>query len=176
MKIDTRVLAGTAILGTLVVVFDYSLKFAGLKIPFPWLPSLKFDLTGIPIVLSLLFFGFIPSVVTSAIAVLAILVRSGNVTGASMKGLAEFSTVLGMAVALKLASRSRFKKTLAYVFGISSRCITMFFANLLIFSSVMSFLIAAFNVIAGSISILGGFLIYEAIKKRFPHTSKNNSF
>ena len=174
VKVDTRVLAGTAILGTLVVVFDYSLKFSGLKIPFPWLPFLKFDLTGIPVVLSLLFFGMVPSVVTSAVAVLAILARSGNVTGACMKGLAEFSTVLGMAVGLKLASRSKLEKPLAFAFGITSRCIVMFFVNMLLFSSLISFLmvVTVFNVIAGSVSILGGFLIYEAMKKRFPSNIK----
>ncbi|MGQ9506844.1 MAG: hypothetical protein ACUVTB_03160 [Candidatus Bathycorpusculaceae bacterium] len=73
MKITTTALAGTAILAALVVVFDYTLKYSGLKVPFPWLPILKFDFTGIPIVLSLLLFGLAPGAFTSAIAVLAIL-------------------------------------------------------------------------------------------------------
>jgi riboflavin transporter FmnP len=55
MKLSTRTLAGTAVLAALVVVFDYTLKYANLKIVFPWLIYLKFDFTGVPIVLSLLF-------------------------------------------------------------------------------------------------------------------------
>jgi len=86
MKIDVKTLAGTAILAALVVVFDYTMKYSSLKIPFPWLPFLKFDFTGIPVVLSLLLFGLIPGTFTSIIASVAILTRSGQIVSASMKG------------------------------------------------------------------------------------------
>jgi riboflavin transporter FmnP len=76
LKTDAKTLAGTAILGTLVVVFDYSLKYSGFKIPFPWLPYLKFDFTGVPIVLFLLSFGLASGITTSAVALLAILARA----------------------------------------------------------------------------------------------------
>lgn len=35
----TARLTGTAVLATLVIVFDYTLKFSCLKIPFLWLPA-----------------------------------------------------------------------------------------------------------------------------------------
>ena len=76
-------------LAALVVVFDYTLKFSGLKIPFPWLPFLKFDFTGVPITLSLLLYGLSSGATTSILACLAILVRSGDLVGATMKAIAE---------------------------------------------------------------------------------------
>ena len=57
----TVVLTGTAIMAALVIVFDYTLKYSGLKIPFPWYPNLKFDFTGVPIVMSLFMYGFSPA-------------------------------------------------------------------------------------------------------------------
>ena len=57
-KNNTAKLTGTAILAALVIVFDYTLKYSGLKIPFPWYPNLKFDFTGVPIVMSLFMYGF----------------------------------------------------------------------------------------------------------------------
>jgi len=183
MKISTTTLAGTTVLGALVVVFDYTLKFSGLKIRFPWLPFLKFDFTGIPIVLSFLLFGLMSGVTTSTVAFLAILARSGDVIGASMKGLAEFSTVLGMALGLMLLRNvTRLRKPASFVLGISLRTLIMICVNLiLIFTGVMalygpyaeipvivSLLVGVFNAIQGSISILGGFFIYEAIRHRMP--------
>lgn len=166
MRTDTRTLAGTAILAALVFVFDYSMKVSQSKIVYPWLPALRFDFTGIPIVLSLCLFGFLPGVFTSVIALVAILVRSGQVIPSSMKAVAELSTVVGIALALKMAPR--FKKIASFILGVSARCFVMFFPNLFLFPLEISPLIALFNAIQGSISILGGFFIYEALKRRIP--------
>jgi len=178
MKINTRTLAGITLLASLVVVLDYTMKFSGLKIPFPWLPTLKlkFDFTGIPIVLSLLLFSFIPGMFTSTIAFVAILARSGDVASSLMKALAELFTIIGMTLALKKIPK--FKRGASLILGIVTRCFAMFFFNLIVLSTYynipfaivleMSPLIAAFNAIQGSISILGGYSIYEAIKKRVP--------
>ena len=179
MKTNTKILAGTTILGALVVVFDYTLKFSGLKIPFPLVPYIKFDLTGIPIALSMLLFGLIPGATTSAIAFLAILARSGDLVGPSMKALAEFSTISGMALGMMLFKNSKtFKKPALFIFGCSLRILVMFFANLIIqpyfyqmpFDSVLllSPSIGVFNLIQGFLNIFGGYLIYEALKRRFP--------
>jgi hypothetical protein len=77
-KNRTVELTGTAILAALVIIFDYSLKYSGLKIPFPWYPNLKFDFTGIPIALSLFLYGFSSSIFTSFVAGVGIVARSGN--------------------------------------------------------------------------------------------------
>ncbi len=183
MKIDTKTLAGTVVLGALVVVFDYTMKYSALKIRFPWLPFLKFDFTGIPIVLSFLLFGLISGATTSTIALLAILGRSGDVVGSSMKGLAELSTILGMALGLLLKRNpSKLRKPVSFILGISARSLVMICTNLiLIFTGVMalygdyaeipvivSLLVGAFNAVQGSLSILGGYFIYEAIIRRIP--------
>jgi riboflavin transporter FmnP len=185
MKISTRTLTGTAVLGALVVVFDYTMKFSGLKIPFiPPLQFLHFDFTGIPIVLSLLLFDLMPGgITTSAVAFFAILVRSGNPVGPLTKALAEFSTIFGVALGLKwFKSLTKFTKSMSCVLGIVLRCVIMFFANLAIqpvyygtpFMAVLllSPLVGLFNAIQGSISILGGYLIYEAFLRRTPSYSE----
>jgi len=103
MDVSTRTLTGTAVLGALVVVFDYTIKFSGLKIPFiPPLQFLHFDFTGVPVVLSLLLFDLVPGgAVTSAVAFFAIFARSGSFVGPVSKALAEFSTILGVALGYK---------------------------------------------------------------------------
>ena len=186
MKKDTTIIAGTAILGSLVIVFDYSMKFSGLKIPFLWLPYLKFDFTGVPIVLSLLLFGLAPGATTSAIAFLAILTRSGDFVGASMKALAELSTILGIAFSYRWLKKTKnFGKALSLILGVTSRVLTMFFANLLILPSyyqtpqmaviAVSPLTAAFNVIQGTTSILLGYFLYNVIVNRIsPSTTRKN--
>ena len=160
----TVLITGSALLGALVVVLDYSFKYSGLKIRFPWLPFLKFDFTGVPIVLSFLIFGFFSSIFTSAVALFAIFARSGDFLGASMKALAEFSTVLGVAFAFKFIPK--FKQFSAFTFGILFRCMIMFFANLLFFPISISPLIAAFNVIQGIISISLGFFVFKATERK----------
>ena len=187
MKIDTTTLAGTAILAALVVVFDYTMKYSGLKIPFPWLPFLRFDFTGIPIVLSLLLFGLIPGTVTSIIASVAILARSGQIVSSSMKGVAEFSTILGMAICLKLPKR--FRLVGSFALGVTSRALIMICVNLaLIYVGVISLpasytdipimvtlLVGAFNAAQGALSVLGGYSIYEAIKRRAAYLVRKNN-
>ena len=173
MKIETRTLTGVAVLAALAVVFDYTLKYSGFKISFPWLPFLKFDFTGIPVVLSMLMYGLIPGFFTSAIAGLAILARSSDIVGASMKALAEFSTVVGMN--LRLKKSKKFWLPSSFLLGIAIRMFVMSIANfILIFFGLIKVLIVylpligIFNIIQGSISMVGGYLIYKAVIKRIP--------
>jgi len=187
MRTSTKTLAGTAILAALVVVFDYTMKYSGLKIPFPWFPLLKFDFTGIPIVLSLLLFGLIPGVSTSVIASVAILARSGQVVGASMKGLAELTTILGMAVALKVFKR--FRMVSSFALGITLRVLVMICVDLVLIYAgiipvpadyadapvIVALLLGAFNAVQGTISILAGYSIYGAIKRRAPYLVRKNN-
>ena len=186
MKRRTTTIAGTSILTALVIVFDYALKFSGWKIAFPWFPALKFDFTGIPITLSLLMYGLPAGVTTSTMAFLAIFLRSGDWLGASQKALAEFFTILGIALFIK--SKDKFAKNIAVILGLALRVITTSLISLVVLPlyypkfyptlwAVALFLplLAAFNIIAGSISILGGFLIYESLIKRMPAIISTNS-
>ncbi|MEA2089935.1 MAG: hypothetical protein U9O89_04155 [Thermoproteota archaeon] len=177
LKRDATDVAGTAVLGALVVIFDYSMKYSGLKIPFPWLPYLKFDFTGVPLVLSWLLFELPSGIITSTIAFFAIFLRSGDLVGASMKALAELSTILGMALSFKCFKTSaKFAKASSLILGVSLRCIIMFFANLVVLPLyytvpqlaviMISPLILAFNVVQGLISILLGFFLYDVVVQR----------
>jgi len=168
----SSILAGIAILSALVVVLDYSMKFSGFKIPFPWYPVLKFDFTGIPIVLSILLYGLTPSATTSLVAFLAILIRSGDIVGSSMKAIAEFSTIVGIFIGLKF--QGKIGKAMSFVFGIALRCITMNIGyNIIVLPLIYGMtyeasisiipLILVFNAMQGALSILVGYLIYEPL-------------
>jgi riboflavin transporter FmnP len=179
---NTREITGTAILSALVVVFDYVLKFAGIKIPFPIFPILKFDLDGIPIVLSLLLYGPYSAVTTCFVTVVAILARSGDALSASMKALAEFATVAGM-IPFYAANSARLKGLLV-IPGMATRVLVMIVATLatwpLLFKSldsVVAFLpfSVLFNAVAAVISIAGGLIIYEALSKRAPALLNNGN-
>jgi len=124
MEIRTDTITRTAMLSALVVVLDYAMKFSGLKVPFPWLPFLKFDLTGVPVMISTLTDGLKPGTFTSMIAFLAILIRSGDLVGAWMKASAEFSTVLGFHIGRKIKPKSSL--VVAYLLGFAIRIVVMF--------------------------------------------------
>jgi hypothetical protein len=116
------------------------------------------------------------------VAFFVIFVRSGDAVAAFMKTLAELSTVVGMACALKVAPR--YRRGMSLLLGLLARCLIMFFANLLVLPTyyqtpfattlAISPFIALFNAVQGSISILGGLLIFEAVKKRIPSLTQRS--
>jgi len=173
-------LTGTAILAAMVIVFDYTLKFSGLKIPFPWMPFLKFDFTGVPIVVALLMFGLTSATATSLVASLGIIARSGDLIGGAMKGVAELSTVAGMAVGLMVAERAGQRgyasKGVSLVTGLIFRVVVMSAWNLIVLPAYygvpysaavgMMPLLGLFNAMQGSISILFGHALNEAYVRR----------
>jgi riboflavin transporter FmnP len=162
------------VLAALVVVFDYALKFSGLKIAFPWLPMLKFDFTGVPIALSLILYGLSAGATTSIVASVAIIARSGDVVGAVSKAIAEFSTVLGIAIGLRLPSRWRM--VLSVVVGVALRVLVMSATNLIVlpvyygtpYNVVVGLMpmIGVFNAIQGTITVLLGYFLNEAYVRR----------
>jgi len=178
----TARLTGTAILAAMVIVFDYALKYSGLKIPFPWMPFLKFDFTGIPIVVSLLLYGWPSSAFTSLAGTLGIVVRSGDLIGGTMKGVAEFSTAAGMAVGLYISRRTSLSgyaaKMLSVVIGLIFRIAVMSGWNLVILPAYygvpydaavgMLYPLGVFNSMQGAISTLLGYALYEAYTRRVP--------
>ncbi len=161
-------------LAALVVVFDYALKFSGLKIPFPWLPFLKFDFTGVPIALAVLLYGLSSGATTSVVASLAILARSGDLVGATMKAIAEFSTVSGIAIGLRLPSRWR--RVVSVVSGVGLRVAVTSMTNLIVLPAYYGMpqdvvvgllpMIGVFNAVQGSVTMLLGYLLYEAYVRR----------
>jgi riboflavin transporter FmnP len=166
----------------MVIVFDYALKYSGLKIPFPWMPFLKFDFTGIPIVVSLLLYGWPSSAFTSLAGTLGIVARSGDLIGGAMKGIAEFSTVAGMSFGLYVARRTGLggytSKVLSVVIGLALRIVVMSGWNLVILRAYygvpynaavgMLYPLGVFNSMQGAISTLLGYALYEAYTRRVP--------
>jgi riboflavin transporter FmnP len=175
----TAVLTGTAIMAALVIVFDYTLKYSGMKIPFPWYPNLKFDFTGVPIIMSLFIYGFSPAVTTSIVAGLGIFMRSGNWISASMKFLAELSTVLGLHVGESVLKARNGTKYGAWALGIVSRVLIMTVVNLYVLPNFWGVpwaatvgllpMIAAFNIVQGLVTIGLGHFLYQAVKARLPN-------
>jgi riboflavin transporter FmnP len=178
----TARLTGTAILAALVIVFDYALKFSGLKIPFPWMPFLKFDFTGVPIVVALLLFGLSPAATTSVVASLGIVARSGDLIGGAMKGIAELSTVAGMAAGLRIAERFSPSRGIrmagALAAGVVTRILVMSAWNLLVlpnfygvpFNATIGMLplLALFNAMQGAMTVALGYTLHDAYVRRVP--------
>ncbi len=69
-------------------------------IPFPLYPRISWDLTGIPIMISLFFYGPLCSTYTCLIGCSIIFLR-GNVTGGILKLIAELATLSGFALLRK---------------------------------------------------------------------------
>ena len=178
----TAILTGTAIMAALVIVFDYTLKYSGLKIPFPWYPNLKFDFTGVPIIISLFMYGFSPAITTSLVAGLGIVMRSGNWISASMKFFAELSTVFGLYMGESVFFKDRIGANYrAWALGIASRVLIMTAVNLYVLPNFWHVpyevtvgllpMIGVFNVIQGLVTIGLGYFLYGAVKTRLPNWS-----
>ena len=174
------ILAGTALLGAVVFVLDWTFKIAGLKIPFPLLPFLKFDFMGIPMLLAYFLFGFPAGIVTSLVAFLSISFRDPTLVSGFMKFLAEFATIVSVYVVLRKRKPSGDKlKLLASISGITVRVALMDIAVVSLLPIVGYYpthiavivllpLFSLFNIIQGAISVFGGFLLYEAVIRRLP--------
>jgi len=172
-------IAGTALLGAMVAVLDWAFKLGGLKILFPPLPMLRFDALGVLMLLSYFLFGFLSGTITGLVAWLSISLRDPTGFSGFMKFLAEFSTIAGVYLVLRARRQaSRWWKALSMCSGISVRVITMAVANYFLLpiftpSNVETVilwlpLISVFNIIQGAVSVLGGFLLYEAVILRLP--------
>jgi riboflavin transporter FmnP len=172
----TARITGTAILAALVIVFDYALKFSGLKIPFLWMPFLMVDFTGVPIVVALLLIDLGSSATTSVVAALGIVARSGDVLGGAMKGIAEFSTVAGIVAGRRVAALiergGTAEKALSLVAGVLFRVVIMSCWNLVVLPYYYGLplqaavgmlpLLAVFNGMQGAMTVILGYLLFEA--------------
>ncbi len=174
-------IAGTTLLGATVVVLDWLSKTFSLKVPFPILVNLKFDVIGIPAVMAYLLFGPLSGVVACLVAFLSISFR--NPFSGFMKGIAELATVIGAFLILRVRSPPvlhKRKKIFAGISSVALRVVMMAVANVLLLPVFLSNFYTAetvivllpafslFNAIQGIISIAGGFLVYEAILLRLP--------
>jgi len=165
-KIGAREIAAASILGALSALWEI-IPGPPFDIPFPLYPRISWDLTGIPIMISLFFYGPLCSIYTCLIGCSIIFLR-GNVPGGTLKLIAELATLLGFALLRK-------NVVLNSTAAITSRVTIMTIANyylLPIFykipeSVVVGLLasIAVFNVTQALIIIIPAYLIYLRIRQ-----------
>ncbi len=99
LAIGTREIAVSSMLGALSFMCEV-IPGAPFDIPFPPYSRVTWDLTGIPIMISLLLYGPLCAVYTCLVGCSIIFLR-GNVSGGFFKVVAELATLLAYAVVRK---------------------------------------------------------------------------
>lgn len=166
-RLGTREVALASILGALSAISE-TIRGPPFDIPFPFMPQMvSWDLTGLPMIVSLLLYGPVSAVYTCVIGCSIIFLR-GNFYGGVFKIIAEIATLLAFAA----INRGFVVKSIA---SIGSRVLTMTIANyylLQIFygmseSTVIGLLppLGLFNATQAIINIVPAYLIYLRIKK-----------
>ncbi len=165
-KVNTREVAAASLLGALAALWEI-IPGPPFDIPFPLYPQISLDLTGVPMMISLMSYGTIPGVYTSLIGCSIIFLR-GNISGGIFKLVAELATLLGFVLVKKgIIIKS--------VLAITSRVTVMTVANYFLLPffysipepTVTGLLvpIALFNLIQGLINIIPAYLIYFRVSK-----------
>jgi riboflavin transporter FmnP len=119
-RLDTRKLALASMLGALSAVFEI-IPGPPFDIPFPLYDRVSWDLTGMPMIISLLFTGPIGAIYSCLIGCSFIFLR-GNLYGGIFKIIAELVTILAFAA----IRRGFITKTIS---AIASRVLVMTVAN-----------------------------------------------
>lgn len=174
---------------SLTVVLDVLFKYSALKIPFPPAPFLKFDLDGLPVILSLLMFGPWAGAFSSVSLLLTIAYRGPPF--AVLKVLAEASTAAGVFIAWLLTKRmgdsgkpgARTFMITGLILGVVTRALVMLWGNwallpLFFGQSLEEYyrmalyaalgIIVGFNAVQGAMNVAAGILVYLGIRKRLP--------
>ena len=180
-RLDTKMLAFASVLGALAAASEV-IRGPPFDIPFPLLPGVvSWDLTGIPMMVSLLFNGTLGGVYTSVIGCSIIFLR-GNVPGGVFKLIAELATILAFAA----MRRGVIANSIA---AVTSRVVVMTGANYLMLpifyplyypsgAAVVGILLplAAFNLTQALLNIVPSYIIYNRLANawRFWATTKTN--
>ncbi len=90
---NSKKVAIASVFGALSALFEI-IPGPPFDIPFPLMPRISWDVTGIPMMITLLLFGFSHSIYTAFIGCLVIFIR-GNLYGGIFKLIAELSTLAG---------------------------------------------------------------------------------
>ena len=147
-RLDTKKLALASILGALAAASEV-IKGPPFDIPFPLMPgTVSWDLTGMPMMLSLLFTGPIGAVCTTVIGCSIIFLR-GNVYGGIFKLIAELATILAFAA----IRRGFITKSIA---AVGSRVLVMTAANYYLLPIFYSMPVSVVVGILPALAILNG--------------------
>ncbi len=169
-RLDTKKLALASILGALAAASEV-IKGPPFDIPFPLMPgTVSWDLTGMPMILSLLFTGPIGAVYTTVIGCSIIFLR-GNVSGGILKLVAELATILAFAVIRK----GIITKSIA---AVMSRVLVMTVANFYLLQLFyvwaseayvvgLLFPLGIFNATQALINIIPAYIIYSRLANKW---------
>ena len=160
LKIGSREIAVASVLGALAAMSE-AISGPPFDVPFPLLPKISWDVTGIPIMVSLFLYGPVSAVYTCLIGCSVIFIR-GNVYGGVLKVIAELATIF----AFILLRKGVVTNTIA---AVASRVIIMTVANFLLLQffygipepAVVGMLIpiGLFNVTQALINIIPAYFI-----------------
>ena len=168
-KIKAREVAAASMLGALAALWEI-IPGPPFDIPFPMFPPqtrISLDLTGMPMMISLLFYGPISGVYTSLIGCSIIFLR-GNVPGGIFKLMAELATLLGFILVKK---NMIIKSILAVTIRVVVMTVTSYYLMPVFYGASSAFAasllvpLAIFNVIQALINIIPTYLVYSRIRK-----------
>ena len=165
-NIKAREITAASLLGALAALWEI-IPGPPFDIPFPLYPQISLDLTGIPMMISLLSYGTVPGVYTSLIGCSIIFLR-GNISGGIFKLVAELSTLLGFVL---LKNGMIAKSVLAITFRVAVMTVANYFLLPFFYSMPVSYAvgllvpIAIFNLVQALINIIPAYLIYLRISK-----------
>ena len=177
-KLASKKLALASLLGALAAASEV-IKGPPFDIPFPLMPGIvSWDLTGIPMIISLLIIGPVGGVYTSIIGCSIIFLR-GNVQGGIFKLVAELATILAFAAIRKGIVTKTFV-------AVSSRVIIMTATNFFLLpifypsyysteAAVVGILLplAVFNATQALLNIIPAYMIYSKLPNRWLRLSSS---
>ena len=168
-RLDTKKLALASTLGALAAASE-AIKGPPFDVPFPLMPgTVSWDLTGIPMMISLLFNGTIGAVYTSVIGCSIIFLR-GNVAGGVFKLVAELATLLAFAACRKGVV---VKSVTAIVTRILVMTITNFYLLQFFYGAPESYVIGLlvplglFNATQAILNIIPAYIIYSRLGNKW---------
>lgn len=175
MRLDTRQLAIASLLGALSIISELA-PGPPFDIQFPLYNRVSWDLTGIPMMISLILYGPVTGLYTCLVGCSVLMLR--NPTGGVFKLIAELATILPYSL---LPRGVMLRATLAT----ASRVLVMTLTNYVLLQAFYSIpesavvgllpVLAAFNVSQAMINIIPSLTITTRIRKQasfiLPHAS-----
>jgi len=164
---ETREVAVASLLGGLSAMFEIA-PGPPFDIPFPLFPRISWDLTGVPMMVSLLLYNPLCGIYTCIIGCSIIFLR-GNLFGGIFKLIAELSTIVGFAAFRRNIVTDTVKAVLSRVAAmtVANYCLLPLFYNLPK-EFVVGILgpIAIFNVTQALINIIPAYIIYLRARRQ----------
>ena len=164
---NSREIAAASVLGGLSALFEV-IPGPPFDIPFPLMPRISWDLTGIPMMMSLFFYGPVAAAYTSLVGVSIIFFR-GNVAGGVFKLVAELTTLIAYAAIKRgfVASSIAAIGTRVFAMTVVNYYLLQFFYGMpepVVVGLLVP--IAIFNVTQALINIIPAYLIFTRLKKK----------